>query len=143
MPLSYTDAVNKIFFFNPLQSRYREGIIKAIEKFGKPELFETESSLSIKLHNKDLVQQTIFVTSHKKMGDLVAILIHVRQGDVLSVVHFAIDKDNLGNEFLKNDFSIFVLKKFASMVKPIKQIKFIKFEYTGLKIPIANLSDYN
>ncbi len=90
-----------------------------------------------------MVQQTIFVTSQTKMGVLVAVLIHARQGDVLSLVHFAIDKSKVDNEFLNNDFSIIVLKKFAAMVKPIKQIKFIKFEYTGLKIPIANLSDYN
>lgn len=143
LPLSYTDAVNEIFFFNPLQSRYRKGIIKAIQKFGKPELTETESSLSLHLNNRELVQQTLFVTTHSKVGDLVAIIIHVRQEEVLSVVHFAINKSKIENEFLKEDFSIFVLKKFASMVKPIKQIKFIKFEYTGLKIPIANLSDYN
>ncbi len=139
LPIRYYEEVDDLFFFNPLQSRYRKGIICSIEKFGKPSMVEDEIGVRIQLNGYDWGQQTLFVTKGSKVGPLVAIVIIVIIGDTLSVVHFVVNKHFIEKELGQYDYSLFILSKLAQMVKPIKEIKFVKFEYTGLIVPIQKL----
>ncbi len=139
LPNRYFEEISDLFFFNSFQSQYRKGIVSAIEKFGMPSMLEDEIGVRIQLNGYDWGQQTLFVTIGSKVGPLVAIVINVIIGDTLSVVHFVVNKQYFEKELGRYEYSLFILSKLAQMMKPIKEIKFVKFEYTGLILPLKKL----
>ena len=86
-------ALEELLFFNPHQSRVREGIINSLQRFGHPRLEESGDRLSIKVG--DVEAQTLF--AYKKAGragDPIGLVVFLRTSrEEIAIIHVAVHSD--------------------------------------------------
>ena len=82
-----------MLFFNPRQSRVREGIVNSLQQFGHPRLEETGDSLSVRVGN--LEAQTLFAYDRDRRGsDPVGVVVFLRTSPAeIAIMHVAVHPD--------------------------------------------------
>ena len=93
VPKEYREAVEELFFFNPQQSRVREGIINSLEKFGLPRLEVKDDFLSVQI--ADVEAQTLFAfRKTKRKSDPVGVVVFLRTcREEIGILHIAVSSD--------------------------------------------------
>jgi hypothetical protein len=93
-PKEHREAVEQLFFFNPQQSRMREGIINSLEKFGLPRLEVNEDFLSVKV--ADVEAQTLFVFKRNKAKSTpIGVVVFLRTSrEEIGILHIAVDEQH-------------------------------------------------
>jgi len=86
-------ALEAMLFFNPRQSRVREGIINSLEKFGHPQLEEAAGALSVRVGNHEA--QTLFAYDRDRHGNHpVGVVVFLRTSSAeIAIMHVAVHPD--------------------------------------------------
>lgn len=86
-------ALEELLFFNPGQSRVREGIIDSLAQFGHPRLQETNGSLSVRVGEQEA--QTLFAYDRDRRGqDPIGVVVFLRTApDEIAILHVAVHRD--------------------------------------------------
>ena len=92
-PKQSRQALEELLFFNPRQSRVREGIVHSLQKFGHPRLEETGDNLSVRVG--DLEAQTLFAYDRERRGhDPVGVVVFLRTSPAeMAIMHVAVHPD--------------------------------------------------
>jgi hypothetical protein len=138
---STREELQEVFYFNTNQERYRSKIINAITLYGKPIIVIENHLITIQLNKPNLQQQTLFIIDKENANRLIGVLIYVKEINIINIVHLSFYNQD---KYLKNQesFSIFnlTIKKFAIMLKNIKNIQYIKFQYNSMIISLDNIN---
>ena len=92
-PKQCRQALEDMLFFNPRQSRVREGIINSLEHFGHPRVEETADGLSVRVGK--IEAQTLFAYDRDRGGsDPVGVVVFLRTSPAeIAIVHVAVHGD--------------------------------------------------
>lgn len=92
-PKNCKQAIEELLFFNPSQHKVREGIVKALEKYGHPRVEETESGLSVRVGNEEA--QTLFAfDASRRTRQPVGVVVFLRTTPTdISIMHVAVNPD--------------------------------------------------
>lgn len=138
---SAREELQEVFYFNVNQERYQSKIINAITLYGKPIIVIENNLITIQLDKPKLQQQTLFIIDRENANQLMGVLIYVKENNLINIVHLSFRNQN---KYLKNKerFSIFnlTIKKFAIMLKNLKDIQFIKFQYNSMIISLDKIN---
>ncbi|MDP3928532.1 MAG: hypothetical protein Q8R57_05880 [Bacteroidota bacterium] len=131
------EDLQQLFFFHPNQKKYRKQIVLAIEKYGKPEIKMEENRVSIWLANLAINQQSIMVFDKLNPHKILAVLIYVKEGQLIKIIHIAIQSD-LNEIYHEGDVAVLteIMTMFKAMVSKMKEVTLIQFEYSKLQIAI-------
>ncbi|MCG9881077.1 MAG: hypothetical protein MH472_10810 [Bacteroidia bacterium] len=131
------EDLQQLFFFHPNQKKYRKQIVSAIEKYGKPEIKMEENKVSIWLANLAINQQSIMVFDKLNPHKILAVLIYVKEGQLIKIIHIAIQSD-LNEIYHEADLAVLteIMELFKAMVSKMKEVFLIQFEYSKLQIAI-------
>lgn len=136
------EELQDVFFFNSNQKRYRTKIVKTIDKYGKPKVVVENNQITIRLDSDNLNQQTLFVIDKSKNNMLIGVLLYVKENDTINIIHLALNEAH--QKYLNNNgYSVFnlIINQFAIMLRNIKDIKFVKFQYNSIVIELEKISD--
>lgn len=137
-PKNCKRAIEELLFFNPSQHKVREGIVKALEKFGHPRVVETESGLSVRVGSEEA--QTLFAFDPKRRAkDPVGIVVFLRTAPTdISIMHVAVSPDyalrgsetgvGLGVELIEK------VKGIAARIVGVKQIVFFYRQQVVIRV---------
>ncbi|MFC1570062.1 hypothetical protein ACFL4L_07485 [bacterium] len=85
---TYRAALEKLFYFNPGQSRYFDRIVETVETFGQPKIAEMNGMLTLDVESLP-DSSTVFVCHG---NHLVGVVIYFKETEtMLNVLHFAVD----------------------------------------------------
>jgi len=131
------EDLQQLFFFHPNQKKYRKQIVSAIEKYGKPEIKMEENKVSIWLANLAINQQSIMVFDKLNPHKILAVLIYVKEDQLIKIIHMAIQSD-LNEIYHEADMAVLteIMELFKAMVSKMKEVTLIQFEYSKLQIAI-------
>ncbi|MFY7732892.1 MAG: hypothetical protein ACOVSR_05370 [Bacteroidia bacterium] len=130
------EELQELFFFNSNQSRYQTKILNAIEIYGKPIIISENELITIRLSTQNINQQTLFILDKEKESKLIGVLIYVKELTTINVVHLSFCEQNNFSKFC------FIIKKFSQMLKNIKNIKFLKFQYNSIIITLEDINEF-
>lgn len=84
-------ALEELLFFNPAQANDAESIMRAIEKFGRPQIRESGDTLTVGLSRFEA--QTLFAFDHDRSTEApVGVAIFTRTGpEEMAIVQVAVD----------------------------------------------------
>lgn len=136
------EELQDVFFFNSNQKRYRTKIVKTINKYGKPKVVVENNQITIRLDSDNLNQQTLFVVDKSNNNLLIGVLLYVKENDTINIIHLALNE--VHQEYLnKYGYSVFnlIINQFAKMLRNIKDIKFVKFQYNSLVVELEKISE--
>jgi uncharacterized protein (DUF4415 family) len=137
-----SEELQDIFFFNSNQKRYTKKIVKTINKYGKPKVVVENNQITIRLDSDNLNQQTLFVLDKSNNNLLIGVLLYVKENDTINIIHLALNEAH--QEYLnKYGYSVFnlIINQFAKMLRNIKDIKFVKFQYNSLVVELEKISE--
>ena len=126
-----------IIFLQSQSKKYRKQIVSAIEKYGKPEIKMEENKVSIWLANLAVKQQTIIVFDKLNPHKILAVLIYVKEDQLINIIHMAM-QTNLTEIYHEADMAVLteIMTLFKAMVSKMKEVPLIQFEYRKLQISI-------
>jgi uncharacterized protein (DUF4415 family) len=136
------EELQDVFFFNSNQKRYRAKIVKTINKYGKPKVVVENNQITIRLDSDNLNQQTLFVVDKSNNNLLIGVLLYVKENDTINIIHLALNEAH--QEYLNNyGYSVFnlIINQFAKMLRNIKDIKFVKFQYNSLVVELEKIRE--
>jgi hypothetical protein len=140
MDPSYEEEIQNLFFFHPDQINYKRRILRAILKYGKPELVIHKSGLTFQLVGNTESHQTLFVHSKQGHSILLGIVIWVKTENIMNLAHLLINKSQNQSENEHNFKDIMLgLIKMSGFIKGIDSIGLV---YTNKKIPLIKLATY-
>lgn len=92
-PKNSRAALEELLFFNPRQSRVREGIVNSLAQFGHPRLVETENGLSVRVGTEEA--QALFVFDKKRRTKApVGLVVFIRTSPSdIAIMHVAVHPD--------------------------------------------------
>lgn len=92
-PRECRSALEELLFFNPRQSRVREGIINSLQRFGHPRLEETADGLSVRIGEQEA--QTLFAYDQDRHGnEPVGVVAFLRTTPTeVAIMHVAVHPD--------------------------------------------------
>jgi hypothetical protein len=136
-----SEELQDVFFFNSNQKRYTKKIVKTIDKYGKPKLVVENNKITIRLDSESLNQQTLFVLDKSNNNLLIGVLLYVKENDTINIIHLALNEAH--QKYLnKYGYSVFnlIINQFAKMLRNIKDIKFVKFQYNSIVVELEKIS---
>lgn len=136
-----SEELQDVFFFNSNQKRYTKKIVKTIDKYGKPKLVVENNQITIRLDSESLKQQTLFVLDKSNNNLLIGVLLYVKENDTINIIHLALNEAH--QKYLnKYGYSVFnlIINQFAKMLRNIKDIKFVKFQYNSIVVELEKIS---
>jgi uncharacterized protein (DUF4415 family) len=136
-----SEELQDVFFFNSNQKRYTKKIVKTIDKYGKPKLVVENNQITIRLDSESLNQQTLFVLDKRNNNLLIGVLLYVKENDTIDIIHLALNEAH--QKYLnKYGYSVFnlIINQFAKMLRNIKDIKFVKFQYNSIVVELEKIS---
>jgi hypothetical protein len=137
---SYEEEIQNLFFFHMDQSKYKRRILKAISKYGKPELVKKGTDLTFYLCGNTNPQQTFFVLSNIDKPIVLAIVIWVKIGTTINLAHFVLNKSvpnsNIGINFDN------VMVALTKMIGFYKGIDSVGLAYSERKVEVSRLANY-
>jgi hypothetical protein len=90
MDSSYFDALEKLFFFNPRQSRYSVRIMEAIDRYGPPQIVRKDGNITLSIQG----QPECSCVSAFHGPKLVGVMMYIpNSGSSVNILHIAIDED--------------------------------------------------
>ena len=120
-------ALEELLFFNPHQSRVRDGIINSLQRFGHPRLEELAERLTVKVG--DLEAQTLFAYKNARQTDPIGLVVFLRTSrEEIAIIHVAVHSD-YGLHGSKSDLGLGVIlvekvKEIAARIVGVEQIVF-------------------
>ena len=118
--------LEKLFFFNLNQHRFRSNILKIIELYGRPSIIEKNNSLWIASDKKDC--QNIFVTKDEQ---LVGILVYFRnKPDNIDLIHIAVDEQySSTGKYAEENLAQTMIEEMRKIARRIKGIETVTVKY--------------
>ena len=140
---SHAEQLKELFFFNPMQGRYREEICKTVEEYGAPCLEECESGVRIKTDKLPDVQNLYAVTGSSHRLKIAGALLYYRfVPDTLQILHMVVYPGRgPGNPEAVESVSLSILGELARISRQISGVEFIRLPYGTKRIPICSLSN--
>jgi hypothetical protein len=90
MDSSYYEALETLFFFNPLQSRYSAQIMEAIDRYGTPRIQRKDGKITMHIQGQPESRCISAFYGPK----LVGIMLYIQgSGSRTDILHIAIDAD--------------------------------------------------
>ena len=129
-PKQCRPALENLLFFNPRQSRVREGIINSLRQFGQLRLEETADSLSVRVGDHET--QTLFAYDRDHCGnDPVGVVVFLRTSpSEIAILHVAVHPAYaLQGRHGGLGLGVTVVEKVAEIAARIVGIKRIVFFY--------------
>jgi ribosomal protein S18 acetylase RimI-like enzyme len=123
-------ALEEMLFFNPRQSRVREGIVNSLQQFGHPRLEETGESLSVRVGN--LEAQTLFAYDRDRRGnDPVGVVVFLRTSPAeIAIMHVAVHPDYaLRGKKAGTGLGVALVEKVKEIAAQIAGVKKLMFFY--------------
>lgn len=117
-------------FFNPRQSRVREGIVNSLQAFGHPRLEEAGDSLSVRVGNHEA--QTLFAYDRDRIGeDPVGVVVFLRTSpEVIAIMHMAVHPDYaLRGKKAGAGLGVALMEKVKEIAAQIAGVKKLVFFY--------------
>jgi hypothetical protein len=91
LPASYYDALERLVFFNPLQSRSEPAIVHALDLYGTPRIVADAAGLRVTLSGSDQVQCLFGMVDVRGRSVLAGMVMYLRTSrEELVVVHLAV-----------------------------------------------------
>lgn len=116
-------------FFNPSQSRVREGIINSLAKFGHPRLEESGDNLVVRVGDSDA--QTLFAYDlDSKNTDPIGMVAYLRTSpSEIAIMHLAVNEKYALQSRKKGDLGLGItliekVKEIASRIVGVERIIF-------------------
>ena len=83
---TYYEALEKLFFFNPGQSRYYQRIVETVETYGQPKIVKTNGMLTLQIEGRP--SESLFISESNRLAGM---LLYIQETDsLLNVLHFAV-----------------------------------------------------
>ena len=124
----YSEALERLMFFNPGQQSAMAAIVDSVETFGAPSVYTDEDGrLRVKVEKLDEVQ-TLFALD----GDaLVGVLVYSRVAlEHLAVIHIAVDQDySVHGKFAGSMLVMRMLELLRNSARRIKGVESIRMLY--------------
>ncbi|HVU07775.1 MAG TPA: hypothetical protein VHG89_04445 [Verrucomicrobiae bacterium] len=123
-------ALEELLFFNPRQSRVRDGIVHSLEQFGHPRIEETSDRLSVRVGESEA--QTIFAFDQDRPGnDPIGVVIFVRTSTAeMVVMHVAVHSDyQLQNRYADLGLGFILLEKVREIASRIVGVRQVTLHY--------------
>jgi ribosomal protein S18 acetylase RimI-like enzyme len=124
------EALEELLFFNPRQSRVREGIINSLEQFGHPLLEETADNLSVRVGEHEA--QTLFAYDRDRcISDPVGVVVFLRTSpSEIAIMHVAVHPDYaLQGRQIGLGLGVTLVEKVKEIASQIAGVKKIVFFY--------------
>lgn len=120
----YSEALERLMFFNPGQQIALAAILDSLETFGSPSVYVDGERLRVKLEKLDEVQ-TLFALDGEA---LVGVLIYSRiMLERLTVIHIAVDHDySSDGKFAHNMLVMRMLELLRDSARRIKGVETIR-----------------
>jgi hypothetical protein len=128
----YSEALERLMFFNPGQQIALGAILDSLETFGSPSVYVDGERLRVKVEKLDEVQ-TLFALD----GDtLVGVLVYSRiLLERLTVIHIAVDYDYSSyGKFAQNMLVMRLLELLRNSARRIKGVETIRLMCSGNQI---------
>jgi len=116
-------------FFNPSQSRVREGIISSLQRFGHPRLEECGENLVVRVGQSDA--QTLFAyDTNSKIKDPIGMVAFLRTSpSEIAIMHLAVREEYALQNRKQGDLGLGILliekvKEIAARIVGVEQIIF-------------------
>lgn len=125
-------ALEELLFFNPRQSRVREGIVNSLEKFGHPRLVEAGDELSVRVG--ELEAQTLFAYDRaRREGGPVGVVVFIRTSpEEIAIMHVAVHPDYaLRGRRAGSGLGVTLIEKVKEIGSRIVGVRKIVFFYRG------------
>jgi hypothetical protein len=123
-------ALEEMLFFNPRQSRVREGIVNSLQQFGHPRLEEAGDSLSVRVGN--LEAQTLFAYDRDRKGnDPVGVVVFLRTSPAeIAIMHVAVHPDYaLRGKMAGTGLGVALIEKVKEIAAQIAGVEKLVFFY--------------
>ena len=117
-------------FFNPRQSRVREGIVNSLQQFGHPRLEESGENLSVRVGNHEA--QTLFAYDRDRRGnDPVGVVVFLRTSPAeMAIMHVAVHPDYaLQGKKAGTGLGVALIEKVKEIAAQIAGVKQLVFFY--------------
>ncbi len=128
----YSDALERLMFFNPGQKKALAAIMNSVENYGSPDVYTEGECLRVKIEKLEDVQ-TLFVLDDDR---LVGVLIYSRVlFECLTVIHIAVDQDYSSHgRFSRSMLVMRMLELLRNSARCIKGVKAIRIMHSGNQI---------
>jgi hypothetical protein len=120
----YYHDLEEMFFFNPRQHVVRDRVAQHIERYGTPEILRHDEAITIGLGRVDHAQ-TLFMMMGGGRGVLVGVVIHVREGERLKILYFAMKPAYPQTLQARSELLWFMVNSIRNIGKRIKGIRYI------------------
>ena len=120
----YGRELEELFFFNPRQHIVRDRAAQHIERYGTPEILQHDEVITIGLGRAGHAQ-TLFMMMGSGRADLVGVVIHVREGERLKILYFALKPSCAQTLQAFSELLLFMIDSIKNIGKHIKGIKYI------------------
>ncbi len=93
VPSQCREALEDLLFFNPQQSRVRDGILNSLEQFGHPRLEESPTGLSVRVGEHEA--QTLFAYDRDRRSPepIGVVVFHRTSPAEIAIMHVAVHPD--------------------------------------------------
>lgn len=125
---TYYDALEKLFYFNPGQSRYYNRIVETVETFGQPRIVRINGMLTMKVEG--LPENACVFVCHGNR--LVGVTIYFKEKKtILNILHFAIDTTYVLQNSKDSSMLIgIIIEEIKRIAQKDPDIAHIKIPYT-------------
>lgn len=91
LPAAQYAQLEALLFFNGRQERVRSGIVAAIERYGTPEIVETDGTLRVRLAGMSDAQCLFAVEGANGHGRPVGLVLYIRDSfERITVIHMSV-----------------------------------------------------
>ena len=129
---AYSEALERLMFFNPGQHAALEAIMDSVDTFGAPSVFDDAGRLRIKVEKLDEVQALYALDEDVLVGVLVFYRVSLER---LTVIHIAVDHEySSQGEFAQSMLVMRMLELLRSNARRIKGVETIRILCSGNQV---------
>ncbi len=142
LPALMRGQLEAVFFFNPQQSQWADGIRRVVEQYGVPEIESAGGEVTLALRGRETTQ-TLFALRAQRPGVLEGVIIYGRfQFPEILVLHIALaglrPASALGTQEAGRDLNFLgLIEAFTKLMKPLAGVEYLRFAYWDLAIPLC------
>jgi hypothetical protein len=137
----YRSDLERLMFFNPQQNKFRQAVSELVDRYGNPKIVENGGLLRLQI-GKEASAQTLFCCDRATDGDLVAVVVYVRESkENLAIIHLAVREEyTISGRYGDRLLFLHLIQKVKEIGARLKGVEYIKILYdrSGRKILVSH-----
>jgi hypothetical protein len=132
----YRDDLEELLYFNPQQSRYRNAIVKMVERYGSPRILERDGYLRLQLDRLEEVQTLYAMVRVDSIPTLAGAVVYARTQDGgLEILHIVVKQQYaMSSQGCNPGVALSLIEEVARTARKVRGIGYVRLAYNGVRV---------